>query len=86
MGITLDLPDELESELSAEAARLGLSLPEYVLRLLSTARAVGNRPKTDAELVEYWQAEGLIGTRPEIADSQAHARQLREQAERREPA
>jgi len=83
MTITLDLPEELEKELSAEAGQLGLSLPEYVLRLLSTGLVVGNRPKTGAELVDYWQAESLIGTRPEIADSQTHARAVREQAERR---
>lgn len=83
MSITLDLPAELEDELSAEAARLGLSLAEHVLRLLSTARAVEKRLKNGAELVEYWQTEQLIGTRPDIADSQLHARRLREQAERR---
>ena len=83
MSITLDLPEELESELSAEAAQLGISLPEYVLRILSTGLVIGKRPKTGAELVEYWHNEGLIGTRLDIADSQAHARQIREQAERR---
>jgi hypothetical protein len=35
MSITLDLPQELERELSMEATRLGLSLSEYALRLLS---------------------------------------------------
>ena len=83
MSITLDLPAELEDELSAEAARLGLSLSEHVLRLLSTARAVEKRLKTGAELIAYWQSAQLIGTRPDIVDSQLHARRLREQAERR---
>jgi hypothetical protein len=45
MSITLDLPDELVSELSAEAARLGLPLSEYALRVLTTGRAVGNAPR-----------------------------------------
>jgi hypothetical protein len=36
MSITLDLPQELERELSMEATRLGLSLSEYALRLLSS--------------------------------------------------
>jgi hypothetical protein len=83
MSITLDLPQELETELSVEATQLGLSLPNYILRLLSTAVVRGRKPKTGAELVEYWQTEGLIGTRPDIADSQASARQLRSQAEQR---
>lgn len=83
MSIALDLPEELENELSAEAAQLGLSLPEYVLRVLSTGVVVGKRPKTGAELVDYWENEGLIGTRSDITDSQQHARQIRNEAERR---
>ena len=83
MSIAVDLPEELENELSAEAAQLGLSLPEYVLRVLSTGVVVGKRPKTGAELVDYWENEGLIGTRSDITDSQQHARQIRNEAERR---
>jgi plasmid stability protein len=83
MSITLDLPEELENELSVEAAQAGLSLEEYALRVLSTGLIVGKRPQTGAELVEYWQNEGLIGARPDIIDSQAHSRQVRERAERR---
>jgi hypothetical protein len=83
MSITLDLPQELENQLSVEAAQLGLSLPECVLYVLSKGLVPAKRPKTGAELVEYWQSEGLIGTRHEFTDSQAHARQIREQAERR---
>jgi hypothetical protein len=83
MSVAVDLPEELEKELSAEAAELGLSLPEYVLRVLSTGIVIGKKPQTGAELVEYWQEEGVIGTRPEITDSQEHARQIRNRAERR---
>ncbi|MEW6209298.1 MAG: hypothetical protein AB1631_13080 [Acidobacteriota bacterium] len=83
MSITLDLPEELENELSKEARQLGISLPEYILRLLSTGFVMGRKPATGAELVDYWRDEGLIGTRTDIADSQSHARQIREQAERR---
>lgn len=77
------IAEELENELSAQAAQLGLSLPEYVLRLLSNGVVSGKRPKTGAELVEYWENEGLIGTRQDIADSQARARQIRDPAEQR---
>lgn len=38
MTITLELPPKLESELAAEAARLHLSLAEYVLQVLEEAR------------------------------------------------
>lgn len=83
MSLVLDLPAELESELAAEAARLGLPLSEYILRLLAGGRVPCPVPRTGSELLAYWQGEGLIGTRSDIADSSAHARALREQAERR---
>jgi hypothetical protein len=83
MSITLDLPEELASELSAEAAQLGLPLGDYLLRVLAGGRTAGTTPRTGAELVAYWQSEGLIGSRPDITDSQQHARELRAQAERR---
>jgi hypothetical protein len=83
MNLVLDLPAELETELTAEAARLGLPLPEYVLRLLARGRAPSPAPRSGAELLAYWQSEGLVRTRPEIVDSSAHARVLREQAQRR---
>ena len=77
MTITLDLPQELENALSIGAKQVGVSLQEYLLQVLYTSLRVGHKPKTGAELVEYWQSEGLIGTRPDIIDSQAHARQIR---------
>lgn len=83
MSITLELPADLENALTTEAAHLGLSLSQYTLRLLSTRLLPVSRPTTGAELVAYWQREGVIGTRPDIPDSQAHARQLRHRAERR---
>ena len=83
MSIVLDLPEDLENELSVEAAQLGLSLSDYILRVLSTDLVIGKSPKTSTQLIEYWKNEGLIGTRPDIIDSQKHAQQIREQAERR---
>jgi hypothetical protein len=83
MSLVLDLPAELETELEAEAARLGLPLPEYALRLLAGARNPNPIPRNGAELLAYWQTEGLVGTRADIADSAEYARNLREQAQRR---
>jgi hypothetical protein len=83
MRLVLDLPSELETELAAEAADLGLPLQEYVLRLLAAGRSPGPAPRTGAELIAYWQGAGLVGTRAEIADSPAHARAVRERAQRR---
>ncbi len=86
MTLTLELPSELESELAAEAAQLGLSLPEYALRLLSSGRTPGSQPRNGAELVAYWQAAALVGTRSDIGDAPAHARALRRECEQRERA
>jgi hypothetical protein len=83
MSLVLDLPPELEAELAAEAADLGLALPEYALRLLAGGRSPRLTPRSGAELLAYWQSEGLVGMRPEITDAPAHARALREQAQRR---
>ena len=84
-NITLDLPQELEIELKAIAAQIGLSLSEYILRVLSKKPSLENNalPKNGAELVAYWKKEGLCGYRSDIVDSQKQARAIREQAERR---
>ncbi|HEY1377204.1 MAG TPA: hypothetical protein VGF55_10445 [Gemmataceae bacterium] len=84
MSLVLDLPPDLETELAAEAARLGLPLSEYAVRLLAAGRTAGPKPTTGAELLAYWQGAGLVGTRSDIADAAGHARTLRAQAESRE--
>lgn len=83
MTITLDLPQDLERELLAEAAQHGLALDEYVLHVLAVGRSMPSLPKTGAELVQYWQNEGLVGSRMDVADSQERARRIRQQAEKR---
>lgn len=80
MTLTLDLPPDLEKILSTEASGLGLPLTEYVLQVLSSGKVSETTLKTGADLVAYWRREGLIGTRSDIADSQRHARQIRDQA------
>jgi hypothetical protein len=84
--ITLDLPTELEQELAQEAARLGLPLAEYALRVLASSRApqpVATAPLTGAELVDYWSREGVIGSRADIDDPVSFARELRERSQNR---
>lgn len=83
MSITLELPPDLEDELAEEAARLKLPLSEYAARVLATGRTAANTLRTGAELVAYWQREGVIGTRPDDLDSQEHAREVRRNAEKR---
>ena len=62
---------------------MGLPIEKYALRLLGDFPKAENQPANGAELVAYWQREGVIGSRPDIEDSQAHARGSRRQAERR---
>jgi hypothetical protein len=44
--LELELPPDLESELAAEAARLHMSLAEYVLRVLEDARLAAAQDAT----------------------------------------
>ncbi len=83
MSLTLELPQDLEEELKKEAARLGMPLSEYALRVLTTGHSKRETPKSGTELVAYWQDEGLVGTRSDIQDAQEHARLLRREAEGR---
>jgi hypothetical protein len=86
MNISLTLPAELEHELTAEASQLQLPLSEYILRVLSFRPFLQNPPKTGLELVAYWESIGVIGSRPDITNSQEQARKLRDQAEHRQQA
>ncbi len=83
MPLTLDLPNELETRLSAEAMRLGMPLQQYALRLLGDTPEASGQLSNGAELVAFWKREGVIGSRSDIDDGQAHARRIRQQAERR---
>lgn len=83
MSQTVELPDDLVDALTEEASRLGLSLPDYAVRLLSAACPSVASIHSGADLVAFWRAEGLVGSLPHIADSQTEARRLREQAQRR---
>ena len=66
MPQTVELPDELADTLNEAATRLGLSLPEYAVRLLTQAHPASNRIFNGADLVTFWQAEGLVSGRPEL--------------------
>jgi hypothetical protein len=83
MTLTLDLPPELEARLRDEAARRGVPVEDYAVQVLqdgTLGQTVG------AQIVAEWERAGVIGCRPDIKDSQAHARMLRERAQTRERA
>jgi len=83
MPQTVELPEDLADALTNEASRLGLSLRDYAIRLLTSARSSASSVRSGADLVAFWQAEGVVGNRPDIVDSQSEARCLRDQAHRR---
>lgn len=83
MTITLEIPEELESELAQEAKQLGLSLSEYTLRVLYARPLLETPVKTGSDLVAYWKNAGVLGTRTELVDSSEHSRKLRTEAENR---
>ncbi len=83
MPQTVELPDDLAEALTDEASRLGLSLPDYAVRLLTSARPAVAAVRSGADLVAFWRAEGLVGSRPDITDAQAEGRRLRDRAQRR---
>lgn len=68
-----------------QEARRGLPPTEYAVRVLAEGRVADVMPRTGAELVAYWEREGVIGSRPDIVDPEAYARSLRRQAETRGP-
>lgn len=84
MTVNLELPQDLEEELSNEALELNISMSEYILRILSFRPTSQSAPRTGAELVAYWARVGAINSRPDIQDSQQHARTVRAQAQHRQ--
>lgn len=85
MTFILELPNDLERDLEKAAARAGLPLAEYALQILAAHRVLTPEaaPRTGAELLAVWEQEGLLGTRPDIEDPVAYARELRERTQRR---
>ena len=83
MTLNLELPKELEKVLRRDAKSAGLSVTDYALELLGAARSNHKDMQTGADLVAYWKKMKVIGSRKDIKDSQAFARKLREQAQRR---
>ncbi len=83
MALHLNLSKEAEAGLRAQAAALGMNLEEYAAKLLERSSTPPPKKMTSAEMVAFWKKSGVIGSRPDIKDSVAHARKLRRKAERR---
>jgi len=93
MTLILELTPEQEQHLEAEARRRNMDAVSYAktrifeegsdMRLEQTAAQANEEPWSGADLVAYWEREGVIGSRPDITDSLEHARAIRRKAERR---
>lgn len=97
MTLTLELTPEQEQRIAAEALHRNMDAASYAKALFfeketaeeseeETLPPVGPLPPangTGADLVAYWEREGLIGTRSDITDRLEHARAIRRKAERR---
>jgi hypothetical protein len=97
MTLTLELTPEQEQHLETEAERRNMDTASYAKTVLFDDQMISNAEEqtlppsgplppangTGADLVASWEREGLIGTRPDIKDSLAHARAIRRKAERR---
>jgi hypothetical protein len=56
MTLVIELPPELERELSARASELHLPLEEYAVRVLAGADVAAPKLTNGADLVAYWNA------------------------------
>jgi hypothetical protein len=93
MTLTLELTPEQEQHLEEEARRQNMDAASYAKALLFEEEAAeqlepaaaqsAEEPWSGADLVAYWEREGVIGSRPDITDSLEHARAIRRKAERR---
>jgi len=95
MTLALELTAEQEQHIEAEArrnmdaARYAKALlfwgdtEESEKQMLPPAGPLPPAGGTGADLVAYWEREGIIGSRPDITDSLEHARAIRRKAERR---
>ncbi len=98
MTLTLELTPEQERQLEEEARQQNLDTISYAKARLfekdmkddqeweQSLPVTGPLPPpngTGADLVAYWEREGLVGTRTDIKDSAKEARAIRQTAERR---
>lgn len=86
MTFILELPIDLERDLEIAAASAGLPLAGYALQILAANLIPATDeapPRNGADLLAYWEREGLLGSRTDIEDPAEYARELRERTQRR---
>ncbi len=85
MTLILDLPPGVEATLARETAQQGTT-PERLAvdGLRQLVPEAGDMPKTGADLLAIWEAEGAFLPAERREDHQRRARQVRTEAWRRE--
>jgi hypothetical protein len=87
MTLTLEITKEQRKRLRAKASRLGLDEAGYLQQLVAqdTADPSDHPGKhvVGKELLEQWEAEGVLGLFTDCPDSPEFARELRNAASRR---
>lgn len=78
--LTIELNQTAEERLRAEAAAKGMAAEVYAREILEGLLL----PLAGQRLVDHWRHDGVIGSRPDITDSDAYSRELREQAWKRD--
>jgi hypothetical protein len=83
MTLTIELTPEQEVALQTQAQAVGMEASEYAWQLLASDLVTERRPMTGAEVLAYWEHEGVRGVFADRPDSQTFARQLRQAEEAR---
>ncbi len=88
MVLTIELSEEVERSLLARAEREGKSVEGLSVEILkgSVSRetvAAEFRNMSPAQIMDYWEREGLVGWRDDVEDSAVLAREIRDKAQRR---
>jgi len=82
--MTITLTPEIERALSVRAEQLGTKLESLALRDLRglyVEDKAEDPPRTGADLLAFWEDEGVFMPREDLPDSPILARQLREQSQ-----
>jgi hypothetical protein len=84
MTLTIKLTKAEKQGLERLASERGMGLDEYARTLLLAGSGASAPVITSgAELVDYWQREGVLGAKTGDTDSAAAARHIRKRAEQR---
>lgn len=86
MTLTIELTPEEEAALEEQAIAAGMESSEYARQLLTTELTDLSLPRNGAEILAYWEREGVRGVFADRGNAQEFARQLRDAEEAREGA